>query len=309
MADQIIKHIEQAAGQLVESYTNQRMFALCMDGKIPTRAALKSIIADMRALFFPGLFSDADISSTSLEDLARLQMGTIYRKLREQIYVALAYNKGCHAKPIGLDEKADELALAFIDRIPDIQALLLKDVQAGLDGDPAAGSVEEIIFSYPSINAIFIYRVAHVLYEMNIPYIPRMMTEYAHSKTGIDINPGARIGEYFFIDHGTGVVIGETTDIGDHVKIYQGVTLGALSTKNVEQLRGTKRHPTIEDNVVIYANATILGGNTVIGANSTVAGNTFITNSVAPNTTVSASYSEIRKSGIDEVNKVWSWEI
>ena len=158
--------------------------------------------------------------------------------------------------------------------------MLLKDIQAGFDGDPAAKSKEEIIFSYPGLFAIYVYRVAHELYKMDVPFVPRIMTEYAHGKTGIDINAGAQIGEYFFIDHGTGIVIGETTNIGNNVKLYQGVTLGALSTRSGQLLANVKRHPTIEDNVTIYSGATILGGKTVIGADSVIGGNVFITESV-----------------------------
>ena len=170
----------------------------------------------------------------------------------------------------------------------------MKDVEAQLAGDPAAGSKDEVILAYPGLYTIFIYRYAHVLYELKVPMLPRIMSEYAHGKTGIDINPGAEIGEYFFIDHGTGIVIGETCEIGNHVKIYQGVTLGALSLRKGQALSGTKRHPTIEDNVVIYANATILGGNTVIGKNSVVAGNTFVIESIPADTTVSAYMPELK---------------
>ena len=166
-------------------------------------------------------------------------------------------------------------------------------MQAAFDGDPAAKTKEEIIFCYPGLFAIFVYRMAHELYEMKVPFIPRIMTEYAHGHTGIDINPGADIGEYFCIDHGTGVVIGETTGIGDHVKIYQGVTLGALSTRSGQLLRDVKRHPTIEDHVTIYSNASILGGETVIGKGSVIGGNAFITSSVAPGTRVIGNTPEL----------------
>lgn len=195
---------------------------------------------------------------------------------------------------VGIDGMAEDITLQFIDAIPDIQQMIFKDVEAELQGDPAAESKEDIIFSYPGIYAIFVYRIAHVLYELKVPFIPRIMTEHAHSKTGIDINPGAKIGEYFFIDHGTGIVIGETTEIGNHVKIYQGVTLGALSTMKGQALSGVKRHPTIEDYVVIYANTTILGGETVVGKNSVVAGNTFVTESIPENTKVSAYVPELQ---------------
>ena len=216
----------------------------------------------------------------------------IYDKLFRQIKVALSYKNDAKSYQ-EITEEAQEKALGFIRCIREVQELLCKDVEAEYNGDPAANSREEIIFSYPGLFAIFVYRYAHVLYQMKVPFIPRIMTEYAHGETGIDINPGANIGEYFFIDHGTGIVIGETTDIGNNVKIYQGVTLGALSTRKGQQLSGVKRHPTIEDNVVIYANTTILGGETIIGANSVVAGNTFVTKSIPANTKVASTMPEL----------------
>lgn len=179
--------------------------------------------------------------------------------------------------------------LLFLERIPELRARLATDVQAAYDGDPACKSLDEVIFCYPGLEAITVYRLAHLLYELNIPFIPRMMTEWAHGRTGIDIHPGATIGNYFFIDHGTGVVIGETTDIGEHVKLYQGVTLGALSFKTDEDgnlVRGTKRHPTLEDRVVVYANATILGGNTIVGHDAVVGSNVWLTRSVTPHATI-----------------------
>jgi serine O-acetyltransferase len=173
--------------------------------------------------------------------------------------------------------------------VPRVRALLELDLQAAYDGDPACKSLDEVIFCYPGLEAVTVYRLAHVLHELGVPLIPRMMTEWAHSRTGIDIHPGARIGKYFFIDHGTGVVVGETTVIGDWVKLYQGVTLGALSFPTDAEgklVRGTKRHPTIEDRVVIYANATVLGGNTIIGHDSVIGSSVWITRSVVPYTTV-----------------------
>ena len=187
----------------------------------------------------------------------------------------------------------------------------MDELQAGFDGDPAAKSKEEIIFSYPGFYAIYVYRLAHVLYLENVPFIPRIMSEYAHGYTGIDINPGATIGEYFFIDHGTGVVIGETTEIGRNVKLYQGVTLGALSTRQGQLLANVKRHPTIRDNVTIYSNSNVLGGETVIGENTIIGGNTFITASIPANTKVSAKSPELvikkPKSEVEATN-VWDWE-
>ena len=187
--------------------------------------------------------------------------------------------------------------MLFLERLPDVRKTLATDVQAAYDGDPACKSLDEVIFCYPGLEAITVYRLAHVLYELDIPFIPRMMTGWAHSRTGIDIHPGAKIGRHFFIDHGTGVVIGETTDIGEHVKLYQGVTLGALSfATDVEGnlVRGHKRHPTIEDRVVIYASATILGGKTVIGHDSVIGSSVWLTHSVEPHTTVTMEKPRLR---------------
>ncbi len=190
--------------------------------------------------------------------------------------------------------RAEELSLEFFRAIPGIRAVAQTDVEAFFDGDPAAFSVDEIIFCYPGLFAVTVYRLAHVLYKLGVPMLPRIMTEHAHSITGIDINPGASIGKYFFIDHGTGIVIGETTIVGDHVKLYQGVTLGALTTRGGQSLRGKRRHPTIEDNVTIYAGASILGGSTVIGHDSVIGSNVFITHSIPPCTTVSVKSQELQ---------------
>ena len=181
---------------------------------------------------------------------------------------------------------AENVSIAFMERLPKIRALAQTDVEAAFEGDPAATNADEIIYCYPGLYAISVYRLAHVLYELEVPMIPRIMTEYAHSLTGIDIHPGATIGDHFFIDHGTGIVIGQTTIIGSYVKIYQGVTLGGLSTRSGQGLRGHKRHPTIEDHVTIYANASILGGGTTIGHDSIVGANAFITECIPPCTTV-----------------------
>lgn len=192
------------------------------------------------------------------------------------------------------DAQAQRICLEFFRAIPQVRAVAQTDVEAFYDGDPAAFSVDEIIFCYPGLYAITVYRLAHILYTLGVPMMPRIMTEHAHSITGIDINPGATIGKYFFIDHGTGIVIGETCVIGDHVKVYQGVTLGALTTRGGQSLRGKKRHPTIEDHVTIYAGASILGGNTVIGRDSVIGSNVFITQSIPPCTTVSVKSQELQ---------------
>ena len=195
---------------------------------------------------------------------------------------------------VAAKERGDVLAAQFLEKIPQIRAMVDTDLQASYDGDPAATGKDEIVFSYPGLYAIVVYRLAHALYEMGVPMLPRMMTEHAHSKTGIDIHPGATVGKFFFIDHGTGIVIGETTVIGDNVKIYQGVTLGALSTRGGQSLRGVRRHPTIEDDVTIYAGASILGGETVIGKGCVIGSNAFITRSIAPGTTVSIKNQELQ---------------
>lgn len=291
--NKIKDRIDKASQQLNNNYKNQEIFEIQIGEKLPKEAEIIDILLEIRKVIFPGFFGAENSAYVRLENFAASTLAVIYEKLFKQIRTALLFREK-RVRSAEFDSEVERLALEFIDRIPVIQELLLKDVEAELAGDPAASSKEEIIFSYPGIFAIFVYRVAHELYRLKVPYIPRIMTEYAHGKTGIDINPGADIGEYFFIDHGTGIVIGETTKIGNHVKIYQGVTLGALSTMKGQQLSGIKRHPTIEDNVVIYANATVLGGETVVGKNSVVAGNTFITESIPENTRVSALMPELK---------------
>ena len=223
---------------------------------------------------------------------------SLHDRMTQQI--ARAFRHNCLAQDLETDFefRAQEIAVQFLSTIPELRRLLSEDAQAAYDGDPAAKSLDEIAFCYPGVAAISVYRLAHVLYELGVPLIPRMMTEYAHGKTGIDIHPGARIGNRFFIDHGTGVVIGQTTEIGNGVKIYQGVTLGALSFPRDEStgevLRGTKRHPTIEDEVVIYANATILGGETTIGRHSVIGSSAWLTRSVAPHTIVTIENPRLR---------------
>jgi len=239
------------------------------------------IIKKIRMAMFPGYFSEIP-EFKPLDVWLQCLLADIHQELAEEIKMALIkQNRGADAGPV-----ASEVSAGLIGQLADIQRLLYKDAQAGFDGDPAAKSVDEVIFTYPGFFAISVYRIAHCLFVRDVPVIPRLMSEHAHSVTGIDIHPGAQIGEYFFIDHGTGVVIGETTVIGSHVKLYQGVTLGALSTKSGQKLAGIRRHPTIQDNVTIYSGASILGGETVIGRNSTVGGNMFITKSVPEGTTV-----------------------
>ncbi len=284
--------IAEMAEKLNKNYSDQKLFDLSLGERLPQKDEIIDFVEELRKVTFPGFFGRENMAYANKKYFAGHKLSLLYDKLFRQIKVALSYKNNANSYQ-EITEEAQEKALGFIRKIPEVQALLCKDVEAEYNGDPAANSREEIIFSYPGLFAIFVYRYAHVLYQMKVPFIPRIMTEYAHGETGIDINPGANIGEYFFIDHGTGIVIGETTDIGNNVKIYQGVTLGALSTRKGQQLSGVKRHPTIEDNVVIYANTTILGGETVIGANSVVAGNTFVTKSIPANTKVASTMPEL----------------
>ena len=241
------------------------------------------ILRDIISLIFPGFRTAEDIDCETLRFVTGQKVNRIISMLTREIKKALIYVtqdaevSNCHCFSL-----AKKTAQALIEEIPEIRRKVGLDVQAAFQGDPAAKSTEEVIVSYPGLEAIVIYRIARFLCVSGVPVIPRIMSEYAHGKTGIDINPGANIGESFFIDHGTGVVIGESCSIGNNVKIYQGVTLGALSVK--KELMNKKRHPTIEDNVTIYANATILGGETVIGEGSTIGGNTWVTKSVPPHT-------------------------
>lgn len=256
---------------------------------IPSRQVVVEIIDRMRELLFPGYFSREKIDPVTLRySLGQAATGT-FDLLSEQIgrsirHDCLRYDQPCTE----CENRGRDLALKLLEDIPAIRRILATDVRATYDGDPAARSQDEIIFSYPGVYAMAVYRVAHRLFELGVPLLPRIMTEHAHSITGIDIHPGAEIGESFVIDHGTGVVIGETTRIGRNVRIYQGVTLGALSLPKDagNQFRGKKRHPTIEDDVIIYSGATILGGDTVIGARSVIGGNLWITASVPPDTLV-----------------------
>ena len=254
--------------------------AIPMYGKklrLPDRSAIISLIKELRRLFFPAYFGDPQLMALPAENYAALLLERIETALTTQIALAL---------PEEETSQASRIAQSIVAELPRIQQVLLTDIEATFDGDPAAANKEEIIFAYPGLFAIFVYRIAHELYLRQVPMIPRMMTEYAHSRTGIDIHPGAQIGPWFFIDHGTGIVIGETTVIGSHVKLYQGVTLGALSPRAGHASLPGKRHPTVCDYVTIYSGASILGGKTVIGAHSVVGGNAFLTGSVADNTRV-----------------------
>ena len=299
--------ILNVAKGLTENYASEELFMPKSGRRLPNRSVIIDIVRDLKSIIFPGYFSTDTSATVFPEYYVGHRLNDIYDRLKNQIEIALLYHG---EEPEEAATHADRTTCGFFEQLPEIQRLLLTDVQAGFDGDPAAKSKEEIIFSYPGLFAIYVYRLAHVLYKEEIPFIPRVMSEYAHGRTGIDINPGATIGEYFFIDHGTGVVVGETTEIGNNVKLYQGVTLGALSTRMGQQLANVKRHPTIRDNVTFYSNSTVLGGETVVGENTIIGGNTFITESIPANTKVSAKSPELvikkPKSQVSATN-VWDY--
>lgn len=303
------KRLDDLVSKMNKIYEEEDILNALGKRKLPDRDKIIMIIKAIRRLMFPGYFGQYAFEKSSSHYFAGEMISSVIEELKRQIIVALMYGQEDETASKEIVDKAEKICIEFAETFPEILRVLLTDVQAGYDGDPASGSKEAVIFSYPGFNAIFIYRIAHELYLRDVPFIPRMMTEYAHSRTGIDINPGATIGEYFFIDHGTGVVIGETTKIGKNVKLYQGVTLGALSTRKGQLLSGVKRHPTIGDNVTIYSNATILGGDTYIGDNTTVGGNSFITSSVSSNTRVSIKTPELTIKGFETENSPYDWII
>src|SRR5207302_693579 len=243
---------------------------------LPSRLAIEATCAELMSLMFPGFRSEALVNSADLADVTRSRMRNLHARLKTEI----CKSQGKLSWREKVEEKAEEILSSFLSQLPQLRKMLWTDIDAAYEGDPAAKSYEEIILAYPALEAIAIQRMAHLLYLRELPLIPRIMTEWAHSRTGIDIHPGAQIGSHFFIDHGTGVVVGETTQIGSHVKLYQGVSFIARSLGAGQALRGKKRHPTIEDGVCIYAGTTIMGGDTVIGTNSTIGANVFLTKSV-----------------------------
>ncbi|HVW24913.1 MAG TPA: serine O-acetyltransferase EpsC [Polyangiaceae bacterium] len=276
--------LEAALDGIVRSYEGPLEINNLESAALPNKRAVIEAYNHLVCAIYVGFYSRRGLSLSNLRDSINEHVQPAYSGFVEQIARAASYE---HALGRGSFPDAAEFAegvvLRLFQRIPELRRLLNTDVVAAYDGDPAANSIEEIVFSYPAVRAITAHRIAHVLYSERVPMIPRILSEYAHSETGIDINAGAQIGEGFFIDHGTAVVIGETTVIGRNVKIYQGVTLGALSAPRSRESSGVfKRHPTIEDDVTIYAGATILGGDTVIGRGSVIGGNTWIVKSVEP---------------------------
>ena len=271
-----------------------------IDGSnLPSKRALGTICEDLLQLLFPGFHDQEPIHSNHLQRATSYRLQSIAERLQEEVCKSLRLGEpGCP------DEKAGGVVCQFLSTIPHVRKLLRTDVEAAFAGDPAASNYDEIILAYPFLEAVAIQRSAHMLYCHEVPLIPRMMTEWAHSRTGIDIHPGAHIHGHFFIDHGTGVVVGETAVIGNHVKLYQGVSLVARSLSGGQQLKGKKRHPTVEDNVTIYAGTTIIGGDTVIGAGSTIGANVFLTHSVPPHSLV---FYEEKQLKIVDKDKRASW--
>lgn len=286
----IEQQIEGIVDSILEDYRHGRDIDKLDPFQHPDKAVVLDMIGKLLRIVYPGASRDRDYRIYNAKHNLSMLIEDVIYNLNKQIAIVLQETMA----PELAQEQAQQLSLEFFRAIPTIRAVAQTDVVAFYEGDPAAFSMDEIIFCYPGLFAITVYRLAHVLYTLGVPMIPRIMTEHAHSITGIDINPGATIGKYFFIDHGTGIVIGETTVIGDRVKIYQGVTLGALTTRGGQSLRGKKRHPTIEDNVTIYAGASILGGGTVIGRDSVIGSNVFITHSIPPCTTVSVKSQELQ---------------
>lgn len=281
--------LPEIADDIIESCSDRECYTHIDYEPIPSKEGVIDILNRLREILFPGYFSRGKVDPVNLKYAVGQSAASLFDMLSEQICHSIRHDCMRYDQPCSeCDKQGYQLALQFLETVPALRKALAADVRATYHGDPAARSYDEVIFSYPGIFAITVYRIAHQLAELNVPLLPRIMTEYAHSITGIDIHPAAKIGKSFVIDHGTGVVIGETTEIGDNVRIYQGVTLGALSIPkgSSDEFRGKKRHPTIENNVIIYSGATILGGETVIGARSVIGGNVWLTDSVPPDTTV-----------------------
>ena len=296
-----MKKLKKPIEMILKSYQDTQIKKDHCSCKIPQNKEVIKIIKLTKEIIFPGYFSTRHLTETS--DLKTMQslVKKLHKILKTQIKYALLYLAD-EDKSKQIAKRSCVLCIDFIRRIPALREIIYKDVEAHFDGDPAAFNRDQIIISYPGLYAIVIYRMAHELDRLGVKVIPRMMSEYAHRETGIDIHHGATIGSHFFIDHGTGVVIGETTVIGNHVKIYQGVTLGAMSLRKGQKLKGVKRHPTIGDHVTIYAGASILGGQTTIGNHSIIGANVFITGSIPERTivTMKAMEVETRENKVDE---------
>jgi serine O-acetyltransferase len=289
----------QIPAKLLDSYLGDERGRRIAHRYLPSREAIVEILNSVLDLMYPGYFGRQDLNRGNLGAHVETMVAKLVPKLEREIEHCLCYGREREAQPEFAEcaPRAHELTQIFLQRLPEIRARLIRDVQAAFDGDPAALNLDEIILAYPGVLAVSVYRIAHELFDLGVPMMARIMTEWAHSKTGCDIHPGATIGPAFFIDHATGVVIGETTHIGAGVKVYQGVTLGALSLPrdaSGQIIRGRKRHPTVEDGSTLYANATVLGGETVVGAGSVIGGSVFLTRSVPPRSRVSLKEPELR---------------
>ena len=291
MNDSPNRDLEKLTRDILASYDSDERTQRIGEEFLPSRSRIVEILNEISQLLFPGYFGQKKLTAENVKFHVGSLLSRLGSDLAEQINHCLCGDRHCRTCEDGeaCRREASRIAQEFLKRLPKVRGMLALDAQAAYDGDPAAKSIDEVIYCYPGFYAVSVYRVAHELLELGVPLMPRIMTEYAHSITGTDIHPGAKIGESFFIDHATGVVIGETTVIGDNVKVYQGVTLGAFSFPKDERgrvIKGLKRHPTIEDNVTIYANATILGGDTVIGRGVEVGGNTWVRSSIEPGSAV-----------------------
>ncbi len=298
--------LEDVGGELLASYLGDERARRISRRYLPSRENIAEILQGVLDLMYPGYFGRRDLNSENLGAHTAQALAALAPKIEREMEHCLCYGRERDvSRPAEFGEcapRAHELTEIFLRRLPQIRSLLVRDVQAAFDGDPAATNLDEVILAYPGLLAVSVYRIAHALYDLGVPMMARIMTEWAHSKTGCDIHPGAQIGPAFFIDHATGVVIGETTDIGAGVKLYQGVTLGALSFPRDASghiIRGRKRHPTVENGATLYANATVLGGQTVIGEDSVIGGSVFLTRSVPPRSRVSLKEPDLRVASRD----------
>ena len=297
--------LERLGGELLDSYLADERARRIERRYLPSREAIAEILTRVLDLMYPGYFGRRDLNFENLGEYIARALEDLAPQIEREMEHCLCYGREREAGRSEFGECAPrgrELTQVFLRRLPDIRRLLVQDVQAAYDGDPAATNLDEVILAYPGVLAVSVYRIAHAIHDLGVPMMARIMTEWAHSKTGCDIHPGAKIGRAFFIDHATGVVIGETSEIGEGVKLYQGVTLGALSLPKDATghiIRGRKRHPTVEDRSTLYANATVLGGQTVVGADSTIGGSVFLTRSVPPRSRVSLKEPDLRVASRD----------
>jgi serine O-acetyltransferase len=300
-----IAPLDELAAALLASYASDERARRISQHYLPSREAIVEILHAVLDLMYPGYFGRRDLNDENLGAHVAQSVAALAPKIEREMEHCLCYGRERDSSQSDIGDcapRARELAQVFLRRLPEIRRLLLGDVQAAFDGDPAATNLDEVVLAYPGLLAVSVYRIAHALYDLGVPMMARIMTEWAHSRTGCDIHPGAKIGPAFFIDHATGVVIGETTDIGEGVKLYQGVTLGALSfprDATGQIIRGRKRHPTVDRGSTLYANATVLGGQTVVGADSVIGGSVFLTHSVPPRSRVSLKEPELRVASRD----------